>query len=225
MPVYLLDQTLRFPPVSEAEDGLLAVGGDLSPERLILAYRTGVFPWFGEGEPILWHSPDPRSIIRPSALRVSQSLRRTIAKQPFRVTLDTAFAEVVAACAEIERPTQDGTWITDEMQAAYVVLHERGLAHSVELWDGERLVGGLYGVSLGGAYFGESMFSRERDASKIGLVTLAGKLEREGFTLIDCQIPSEHLTRFGAVELSRAAFMVELAEALKLPTREGRWEL
>ena len=161
--------------------GPLAVGGDLRPERLVLAYSLGIFPWYSANEPIQWHSPDPRMVLLADELRVTRSLRRTVRKERFRVSLDTAFAAVVEACAETPRPEQDGTWITDEMKAAYVELHERGLAHSAEAWDGDELAGGLYGVSLGGAFFGESMFAHQADASKVAFVTFTEQLARWGF--------------------------------------------
>jgi len=224
MPVYRLDERLTFPDPAEAEpSGLLAVGGDLSPERLLLAYSMGIFPWYHEGLPILWHSPDPRMAMQPADLHVPRSLAKTMRKQPFEIRFDTAFAEVVAACAETPRPDQDGTWITDDMMAAYVRLHDLGFAHSVEAWTGGELVGGLYGVSLGAAYFGESMFSRAPDASKIAFVSLVSKLAKWGFSLIDCQVYTEHLARFGASEWPRRVFLRELAAALARETRRGPW--
>lgn len=223
MPVFRLDDRLLFPPVRLAEDGLLAVGGDLRPERLILAYSQGIFPWYSEGQPILWHSPDPRFVLLARDLRVSRSLRKTLRKRAYRVSLDTAFDEVIEACARTQRPGQRGTWITREMRQAYLALHRRGLAHSVEAWDGERLAGGLYGVSLGAAYFGESMFARAPDASKVALVTLVEQLTRWGITLIDCQVPTDHLARFGATEWPRRQYLIALRKALRHPTRPGPW--
>jgi leucyl/phenylalanyl-tRNA---protein transferase len=224
VPVYRLDRRLLFPPVEEAEEGLLAVGGDLRPERLILAYSRGIFPWYGDDEPILWHSPDPRAVLRANELHVPASLVRTIRRAPFRLTLDTAFADVIAACAKAPRPGMPGTWITPEMQKAYIELHRLGLAHSVEAWREGRLVGGLYGVSLGGAFFGESMFRRETDASKVAFVALVEQLVRWEITLVDCQVQSEHLTRFGVEEWPRSRYLATLAEALAKPTRSGRWQ-
>jgi leucyl/phenylalanyl-tRNA--protein transferase len=224
VPVYRLDRRLVFPPVEEAEEGLLAVGGDLRAERLILAYSRGIFPWYGEDEPILWHSPDPRAVLRANELHVPASLARMIRRTPFRLTLDTAFAEVITACAAAPRPGMPGTWITAEMQQAYIELHRRGLAHSVETWREGRLVGGLYGVSLGGAFFGESMFRREADASKVAFVALVEQLVRWEITLVDCQVQSEHLARFGAEEWPRPKYLAALAEALARPTRSGRWQ-
>jgi leucyl/phenylalanyl-tRNA--protein transferase len=223
MPVFRLDDRLEFPPATLAEDGLLAVGGDLSPERLVLAYSRGIFPWYEEGLPILWHSPDPRMVLEPDRLRVPSSLRKTIRKQPYRLTLDTAFAEVIRACATTPRPGQDGTWITDEMRDAYVKLFRLGLAHSAEAWRGDELVGGLYGVSLGSIFFGESMFAHAPDASKIAFVTLVAELLRRGVTLIDCQVYTDHLARFGAEEWPRERYLRALAQALRRPTQRGRW--
>ena len=223
MPVFKLDERLEFPPPNLAEDGLLAVGGDLSPERIVLAYSRGIFPWYEEGLPILWHSPDPRMVLETDALRMPNSLRKTLRKRPYRLTLDTSFAAVIDACACAPRPGQDGTWITAEMRDAYVRLFELGLAHSAEAWRGDELVGGLYGVSLGAVFFGESMFTRVADASKIAFVTLVGELRRRGIVLIDCQVYTDHLARFGAVEWPRARYLRTLAQALRRPTNRGRW--
>ncbi len=206
-----------------AEDGLLAVGGDLRPERLLLAYRSGIFPWYSEGQPILWHSPDPRMVLAAANLEVPRSLRKTIRKQAYRLSLDTAFAKVVAACASVERPGQSGTWITPDMQAAYRELHRRGVAHSVEAWHEDRLVGGLYGVSLGAAFFGESMFTLAPDASKVAFVRLVEQLQRWGIGLVDCQVYTDHLARFGAVEWPRKRYLTALKKALARPTRPGPW--
>jgi leucyl/phenylalanyl-tRNA--protein transferase len=223
VPIYRLDQRLVFPPVDHAEDGLLAVGGDLRPERLVLAYSQGIFPWYERGQPILWHSPDPRMVLLASELRVPRSLRKTLKKGAYRVTLDSAFREVIAACAGIRRPNQRGTWITAEMKEAYAELHRRGLAHSVEAWRDGTLVGGLYGVSLGAAFFGESMFAKAPDASKAAFVTLVEQLERWGIGLIDCQVHTDHLARFGALEWPRRRYLAALRKALARPTRRGSW--
>lgn len=224
MAVFRLDERLLFPNPELADDsGLLAVGGDLSAERLLLAYAHGIFPWYQEGLPILWHSPDPRMVLRAGDLHVGRSLAKAMRKQPYELRLDTAFAEVVEACAETPRPDQDGTWITEEMKAAYRELHRLGFAHSAEAWLGDRLVGGLYGVSLGAGFFGESMFAFERDASKIAFATLIRQLERWGITLIDCQVYTEHLARFGADLVAREQFLVMLEEALGHRTRRGQW--
>ncbi len=225
MPVYRLDERLVFPPVEDAEDGLLAVGGDLSPERLVLAYSQGIFPWYEEGQPILWHSPDPRMVLRVEDLQVARSLRKTIRKRPFEVRLDTDFAGVIDACARTPRPGQRGTWITRGMRRAYLELHRRGLAHSIEAWREGRLVGGLYGVSLGGAFFGESMFAREPDASKVAFVRIVEQLRAWDIPLVDCQVHTDHLERFGAAEWPRAAYLRALRAALTKPTRQGRWSL
>jgi leucyl/phenylalanyl-tRNA---protein transferase len=225
MPVYRLDQRLVFPPPEEAEDGLVAVGGDLRPERLLLAYSHGIFPWYGEGLPILWHSPDPRMVLEADRLVVGRSLRKTLRRAPYRVALDTAFEAVVRACAEVPRPGQHGTWITEDMIAAYVELHRLGFAHSAEAWQGDELVGGVYGVSLGGGFFGESMFARRPDASKVAFVTLVEQLRGWDIELVDCQVHTEHLERFGATEWPRPRFLAALAAALARPTRRGRWTL
>ncbi len=224
MTVFRLDDRLVFPPPHLAEDsGLLAVGGDLSAERLLLAYSQGIFPWYDDDLPILWHSPDPRMVLRASDLQVNRSLRKAIGKRPYRLTLDLAFDEVIAACGHIARPGQSGTWITEDMKAAYGELHRRGLAHSVEAWQGETLVGGLYGVSLGKVFFGESMFATAPDASKIAFATFVHQLQRWGIELIDCQVYTEHLDRFGATEWPRTRFLEALQEALQAETRLGPW--
>jgi leucyl/phenylalanyl-tRNA--protein transferase len=223
MPAYRLDQRLIFPPVEDAQDGLLAVGGDLRPERLVLAYSSGIFPWYEEGQPVLWHSPDPRMVLRPDALRVPRSLRQVLRRKRYRITMDQAFRRVVESCAATERPGQDGTWITEEMKDAYETLHRRGFAHSVEAWDGDRLAGGLYGVSLGAAFFGESMFAHVPDASKVAFVTLVVQLTAWQIDLIDCQVYTDHLARFGAEEWPRARYLQALRVALRRPTRAGRW--
>lgn len=216
---------LHFPPVESATpEGLLAIGGDLSSERLLEAYRRGIFPWYNPGQPILWWSPDPRAVLYPEKLKVARSLRKTLKRGHFRVRFDTAFREVMLACAapRAQHPG-GGTWITDDMLTAYCRLHELGYAHSIETWADERLVGGLYGLALGGVFFGESMFARATDASKTALVALAQRLQTWGFVLIDCQVPSEHLTSLGAESIPRARFLGELAAALRLPGRPGRW--
>lgn len=225
MTVYLLDERHVFPPPERAPPaGPIAVGGDLHPDRLVLAYSMGIFPWYGPGEPIQWHSPDPRMVLLAEELRVSRSLRRALRKGGLRVTLDRDFSGVVAACASAPRPGQAGTWITSEMGEAYVELHHRGLAHSAEAWRRDRLVGGLYGVSLGAAFFGESMFAREPEASKVAFVALTDQLRRWGIRLIDCQVYTEHLARFGAQEWPRRSFLAALRAALAQPTRPGPWQ-
>lgn len=215
-----------FPPVESATpEGLLAVGGDLSSERLLAAYRHGIFPWYNPGQPILWWSPDPRAVLYPEKLKISRSLGKTLKRGQLRVTFDSSFREVMLACAAPrEQHPGGGTWINDDMVEAYAQLHEMGYAHSIETWHKNRLVGGLYGVALGGVFFGESMFSRENDASKVALVALMHKLREWKFVLVDCQIPSVHLTSLGAEELPRGIFMTELEHALKLSGRPGRWQ-
>ncbi|HTE53497.1 MAG TPA: leucyl/phenylalanyl-tRNA--protein transferase [Kofleriaceae bacterium] len=226
MPVFRLSHHVSFPsPELADESGLLAVGGDLSPERLLLAYSLGIFPWYGEDLPILWHSPDPRMVLDADQLQLPRSLRKELRRGRFRIELDTAFDEVVRACAETPRPEQDGTWITDEMMAAYVRLHQLGFAHSAEAWLDDELVGGVYGVSLGGAFFGESMFARASDASKVAFAVLVEQLVRWDIRLIDCQVHTDHLARFGAEPWPRERFLAALAAAIEKPTRRGRWRL
>jgi leucyl/phenylalanyl-tRNA--protein transferase len=216
---------LRFPPVELASpEGLLAVGGDLRAERLLEAYRHGIFPWYNPGQPILWWSPDPRAVLFPEKLRVSRSLGKTLRRKKFEVTLDTVFRDVMQRCAEPRNDrTGPGTWITPEMIEAYCVLHERGLAHSVESWRDGKLVGGLYGVALGSVFFGESMFSRATDASKVAFVQLVRQLAAWGFDFIDCQLPSVHLSSLGAEEIRRRDFLERLEPALQQPGRPGHW--
>ena len=223
VPVYALSRALVFPPPEHAVEGLVAVGGDLSVERLLLAYRSGIFPWYDDGVPILWHSPDPRCVIPLDRVHVGRTLRRAIAKGTYVVRYDTAFERVIRACKTAPRAGQDGTWITDEMVRAYMRLHRLGYAHSVEAWEGEELVGGLYGVSLGRVFFGESMFARRDNASKVALVTLAERLRRWGFRIIDAQVPTPHTVAMGAEEWPRARFLAVLAEDLRYPTRKGSW--
>lgn len=207
-----------FPPVEHASpEGLLAIGGDLSSRRLLDAYRHGIFPWYSAGQPILWWSPDPRAVLYPDRLRISRSLRKTLKQQVFRITFDHAFESVIGACAEprlIGGEPSAGTWITNEMEAAYIELHREGYAHSVETWSGSRLVGGLYGVALGRGFFGESMFHRESDASKVALAGLIELLQRWAFLFIDCQLPSAHIMSLGAEEIPRSRFLEELDVAL-----------
>jgi leucyl/phenylalanyl-tRNA--protein transferase len=227
VPVYRLgpDPTL-FPPADGAdENGLVAVGGDLSPRRLLSGYAQGIFPWYSEGLPILWHSPDPRFVLEPAALHVPKSLRKQQKRGTYEVRLDTAFAAVIDACAGARRPGQRGTWITDDMRAAYIELHRLGFAHSAESWKDGELVGGLYGVGLGSVYFGESMFSRAPDASKVAFVTLVEQLVRWGVSLIDCQQETAHLARFGATPWPRPKFLAAVTAGLAAPTRQGKWTI
>jgi leucyl/phenylalanyl-tRNA--protein transferase len=226
MPVFRLPNEIVFPsPELAEEDGLLAVGGDLSVERLLLAYSMGIFPWYSGGSPILWWSPDPRLVLFPEELKISRSLRQTMKKGTFRVTFDAAFEEVMRGCAESPRKDGQGTWITAEMIKAYRRLHEKGAAHSVESWAAGRLAGGLYGVALGGVFFGESMFSRRSDASKVALVSLVEHLTEFGFRIIDCQMTTAHLVSFGAREIPRAEFLKRMKDALKIRVPEGKWNL
>jgi leucyl/phenylalanyl-tRNA--protein transferase len=225
MPVRRLGRALAFPPVDEAEEGLLAIGGDLSPERLLLAYRSGIFPWYDDRMPILWHSPDPRCVLPVDRLHVGRTLRRVLAKGTYEVRYDSAFDTVIRACQKTERPGQDGTWITEAMADAYLVLHRMGFAHSVETWlDGE-LAGGLYGVSIGRMFFGESMFSWAPSASKVALVRLAERLAPWHFPLIDAQVATEHTLSMGAEEWPRAQFIEALDRAIAHPTRRGSWAI
>lgn len=222
------DPEAPFPPVEAAlrePEGLLAIGGDLHPRRLLRAYRAGIFPWYGEGQPILWWSPDPRAVLLPERVHVSRSLRRTLRRGLFRVTVDRAFDAVIEACATVPRPGQDGTWITPEMAAAYRRLHRLGHAHSVEAWtrDGG-LAGGLYGVAIGRVFFGESMFSRRSDASKVALVALCRMLVAWGYGLVDCQVRSPHLERMGAVLVPRRRFVAALDRLCPLPPAPGAWQ-
>jgi leucyl/phenylalanyl-tRNA--protein transferase len=226
VPLFRLPREVAFPDPRLAEpDGLLAVGGDLSPERLLTAYALGIFPWFNEGSPILWWSPDPRLVLLPERLHVPRSLARTIRRGTYRVTADAAFERVIRRCASAGRPGQDGTWITGAMVKAYVRLHEQGFAHSFEAWEGDALVGGLYGVSLGAAFFGESMFADRPDASKVAFVRSVEALAGFGVRLVDCQVRTDHLVRFGAEEIPRDRFLERLAAALEVETRRGPWVL
>jgi len=209
-PFWLDDHDVNFfPPIDyalEEPNGLLCVGGDLSPERLLAAYRYSLFPWFNDDQPILWWSPNPRAVLFPADIHISRSLRKAIRKKKYYVTFDQCFTDVVAACAE-PRPYEANTWISDEIRRAYTQLHQMGYAHSVEVWQGEQLVGGLYGIALGKVFFGESMFSRATDSSKIAFVYLTRQLQQWGFQLIDCQVASEHLTSLGAIDIDRNQFI------------------
>jgi leucyl/phenylalanyl-tRNA--protein transferase len=215
MPVFTLSKKLSFPPPHLAiKEGLLAVGGDLSTDRLLLAYRSGIFPWYSPGDPILWWSPDPRLVLYPDELRISKSLRKVIKRKRFRITFDKAFDAVIQACADAKRAYGEGTWITVEMKDAYCELHRRGYAHSVEAWQGDTLAGGLYGISIGRVFFGESMFSRVSNASKVAFVTLVENLKQHNFKLIDCQVRTDHLIRFGAREIPRKVFLEQVEKAV-----------
>jgi leucyl/phenylalanyl-tRNA---protein transferase len=226
MPIFRLVDEPVFPPPDYADpSGLLAVGGDLSTERLLEAYRVGIFPWYSDDQPLLWWSPDPRLILDLEDFKTSRSLAKILRKKVFQVTFDHAFEKVIQACAVVPRQAQNGTWITKEMQEAYVNLHGLGYAHSVESWFEGKLAGGLYGVSLGKAFFGESMFHLKSDASKVALATLVEKLKSWGFHFIDSQMTTEHMLNLGAKELSRRIFLKRLQSALRHPTKRGRWRI
>lgn len=206
--MYFLTDELTFPPVDSANvEGLLAVGGDLSPERLLLAYQSGIFPWFDNDSIILWWSPDPRMILYPDQIRISKSMRKVIRNNQFRLTKNTCFKEVLEYCSSVPREGQDGTWITDEMKNAYIALHERGIAKSYEVWEGDTLVGGLYGVDLGDVFCGESMFSLTSNASKFAFIKLTEELQAKEYRVIDCQLHTDHLESMGAQEIPRKEFM------------------
>ncbi len=224
MPVYALSDELAFPPPELArEDGLLAVGGDLSPERLVLAYENGIFPWVSEGGPLLWWCPAPRFVLFPEELHVGRTLHKLQRHPPYRISLDEAFPRVIRNCASTKRPGQRGTWIRRDIQQAYIELHGLEVAHSVEAWEGDELVGGLYGVALGSVFCGESMFAHRPNASKLAFVALVEQLRAWGFTMIDCQMHTEHLERFGAREIELDDFLDRLDEGIARPGRPGRW--
>lgn len=223
---YLGPDPTRFPPIEDTdEDGIIAVGGDLKPERLVEAYRRGIFPWYSEGLPILWHCPDPRFVLEPATLHVPKSLRKVMNRGTYQVKLDTAFEAVIDGCAKTRRPGQRGTWITRDMRKAYVRLHELGIAHSAEAWSGDQLVGGLYGVSIGNVFYGESMFARADDASKVAFATLVEWMRGWGLQLVDCQQQTVHLERFGAEAWPRSRFVTALQTMTAAPTRQGKWSL
>ncbi|MBK7793246.1 MAG: leucyl/phenylalanyl-tRNA--protein transferase [Betaproteobacteria bacterium] len=216
-----------FPPVELAlvePNGLLAAGDDLTPERLLDAYRRGIFPWYEAGQPVLWWSPDPRMVLPVEAFRLRRSLAKVVRNGGFEIRVDTAFATVMQCCARVTRPGQDGTWITPDIVAAYSALHRRGHAHSIEAWRQGRLVGGLYGVSIGRMFFGESMFALERDASKVALAHLVAMLRARGFPLIDCQQETEHLASVGARPIPRAVFAERVARLVDSGAPRDPWE-
>lgn len=224
MPVFRLGQEHIFPPVELAEpDGLLAVGGDLSSGRLLEAYTHGIFPWFTSRGPVMWWSPDPRFVMLPGGLRVSRSMRQVLRRKLFNITLDTSFREVITSCSMARRRDR-GTWITKDMIEAYVKLHEEGYAHSVEAWEDGKLAGGLYGISLGRAFFGESMFSNVSNSSKAAFIVMAEKLFGLGFCIIDCQVHTEHLESLGAVFMSRRDFVETINDSLQHDTICGSWK-
>ena len=205
MPIYYLSEQLIFPPAQGGEDGIVAIGGDLSEERLILAYQNGIFPWYNEDEPIIWHAPDPRFVLFPDEIKVSKSMKQVIKSNKYHLTMNQDFDGVIHACSKIPRRDQLGTWIHDEMEEAYLLLHQRGIAHSVEVWNAQQeLVGGLYGINLGTVFYGESMFHKESNTSKLALIHLAHAFP---FSLIDCQVYTQHLARLGAREISLEKFL------------------
>ncbi len=224
MPVFRIEQPIVFPDPELADDsGLLGIGGDLDPKRLLLAYKMGIFPWYSVGQPILWWSPNPRMTLSLQDFHVPRSLAKTLRKKPYTITLDTAFEQVIDACAAVERPNQEGTWITSEMRHAYNDLHDLGYAHSCEAWQDGELVGGLYGLSVGRLFSGESMFSHAPDASKVAFVHLVRQLESWGYPLIDCQLHTQHLARFGAQEIPRKDYLAAIATLIELPGQVGQW--
>lgn len=223
MPICILDESVNFPPASHARNGLLAAGGDLSPDRLLSAYRQGIFPWYSEREPILWWSPDERMVLFPENFHLSRSMRRFCRATPFSFRMDTAFRQVISCCAGTVRSGENGTWIHPEMIEAYCTLHEMGFAHSVECYRNGNMAGGLYGISLGNAFFGESMFSFEKNASKFALAVLNAQCRLWGFRFIDCQMYTPHLDSLGAAEMPREQFLMILSEALKEKNRKGKW--
>jgi len=224
--VAALEDDDPFPPLEQAlqePNGLLAIGGDLTPPRLLEAYRHGIFPWFNDDNPILWWSPDPRMVLFPDELKVSRSLAKRLKQQDYEVRYDTAFREVIQACAASPRPRQGGTWISPEMVEAYCRLFGLGYAHSAETWMDGELAGGLYGVAIGRMFYGESMFHRRPDASKIAFVHLVRQLQQQGCGMIDCQMKTAHLERFGAREIARNKFVGKLAEWVNYPQTPGPW--
>ncbi len=224
MPVFLLNEDLVFPDPDQAnEDGLLAIGGDLRPDRLLLAYETGLFPWYSPPDPVLWWCPDPRCVLFLDELKISKSMRNVLNRGSFSVTFDEAFLEVVDGCRSVDRKGQQGTWITSEVMESYHYLHRLGVAHSVEVWQKGKLVGGLYGVSLGRMFFGESMFATVSNASKVGFIALVELLKPLGFPFIDCQIYNDHLGSLGATYISRREFLDTLAQQLRYDTLRGSW--
>lgn len=224
--IFQLSSELVFPnPAYAKQSGLLAVGGDLRPERLLQAYSQGIFPWYSEPNPILWWSPPVRPVLHPGQIRINRSLAKTLRRKPYEIRLDTATPEVIGGCAKWHGENDGQTWITEDMQAAYTTLHHLGYVHSAEAWlDGE-LVGGLYGVALGKAFFGESMFALKPDASKVAFAVLCKQLDAWGFELVDSQVSNEHTERFGTVEISRREFLLRVGQLVHQPGRVGKWEL
>lgn len=220
----ILDHSISFPhPTTAHSSGVLAIGGDLSVPRLMLAYRYGIFPWYNKGEPILWWHPDPRFVLYPADVKVSKSMRSIFNQEKYRVTFDTAFEEVVTACGSSKERKKEGTWISEDIADAYIDLYDLGLAHSIEVWDGEELIGGLYGVASGKIFSGESMFSKGKSASKVALIILCRILEQQNFTLIDCQIENPHLKSMGGVEIPRIDFMKYINNNSQVATDNSSW--
>ncbi|MEM6764618.1 MAG: leucyl/phenylalanyl-tRNA--protein transferase [Bacteroidota bacterium] len=224
MPVFWLTKDHVFPhPELANDEGILAIGGDLHPDRLVLAYEKGIFPWYSPGEPIIWWSPDPRFVLFPEKVKVSKSMRQILRKGRFQVTVNKSFKEVMIQCQQKRRKGQSGTWITEEMITAYEALHTRGIAHSVEVWDEGKLVGGLYGLAMGKCFFGESMFSHKSNASKAGFLTMVKLLEKQGFYIIDCQVHTHHLESLGAGMISRKEFQTIIANHTTPPLHWQEW--
>lgn len=227
MPIYLLDDTQHiFPnPNNANEEGILAVGGDLDPQRLLLAYENGIFPWFNPEDPIVWWSPNPRMVLKPEKVKVSKSMKQVLNRNTFEIRFDTDFVQTISNCQKTVRDNQDeqGTWISEELIESYTELHKMGYAHSVEAWRDDKMVGGLYGVSLGDCFFGESMFSKESNASKACFIRLAKELEKKNFRMIDCQVYTEHLESLGAEKTERKVFLEELNDGLLKSTLKGSW--
>lgn len=224
MPVFHLSDELVFPPTEMAQkDGLLAVGGDLTQARLFLAYKSGIFPWYSEEHPILWWSPNPRFVLFPNDLKVSRSMRQVIRNKGFEVSVNKAFSTVISLCQKLPRKGQDGTWITPELKAAFEDFHKAGWAHSVEVWQNNKLVGGLYGVGMGNVFFGESMFTRVSNASKVGFIWMVETLKQKGFQLIDCQVYTNHLESLGATNISRAQFEALLEKEVGENPQKVMW--
>ncbi len=211
--MFLLDHFHRFPPIELADDnGILAVGGDLHPDRVLLAYKQGIFPWYNEGEPIVWYSPDPRMVLFPKEVKISKSMRKILRSNTFTVTFNQDFKQVIHRCKTVRRSHQEGTWITDALEKTMIQLHQKGIAKSVEVWQNDLLVGGLYGIDLGSLFCGESMFSLVSNASKVAFIRLAQELDQKNYPLIDCQVYNDHLASLGAIEIPRALFKTYLPE-------------
>lgn len=224
MQIPQLTKEIKFPPPHLAtEEGLLAIGGDLRVERIMAAYHQGVFPWYSDETPIMWWNPDPRFVLYPSRLKISKSMKQVLRQNRFKITFDTAFREVMESCQKSPRSDQDGTWITNELIDAFEKIHELGAAHSVEVWQDGELVGGLYGLSIGRVYFGESMFTRVSNASKAGFITLVQEMSKRGIEMIDCQVYTSHLESLGAESISRDQFLGQLEVLLDFESNMGKW--